>query len=117
MPTAMIFFLSMLSTAPVQAADAPTQTLFVPLEDVALHLDVEPEGADREPLAWSTLGGWSVGDDYPLHDASGAVILRCAVQSFELRAPEEGALPADWAQGGTEVWAALACPLDVVAGL
>lgn len=95
----------LLSTLLAQAA--PTQPLFVPLHDVpadALVAEHAPtEDAGRAPLAWSAVGGYTVGASYPLRDGDGAVVLECTLRSFDVRVDE--------------VWATLDCPVGLTASL
>lgn len=95
------------------AQAAPTQPLFVLLHDVdasALVAEHGPGEADAAaPLAWSTVGAYTVGAAYAFRDGEGAVVLECTVRSFELRPAHEG--------GGEELWATLDCPVGQTAAL
>jgi hypothetical protein len=101
---AMLSLLISLALAPAHA-----EPLYVPLSDVVLSELVCEDGPSGEesgaPLAWSTLGSYTIGDRYPLRDEVGEVVLVCTLRSMELRA------------GGEELWATLECPDEATASL
>ena len=91
-------------------------TIAVPLPDAAAELvDESPPWGDpaasHPPLAWSTIGTHTIGDAHVLFDETGAVALRCTVQSFALHE----ALESPWSHDGVAVWAVLRCPEPVLA--
>lgn len=111
------FLFLFLSFAHAEGPSAPPALVYVPLSaEEALGMqgsgdgpeEGAQEGGGRVPLAWSAVGGWSVGDDYALHDGEGegegegVVMMRCQIRSFEVRTAAEGG-------EGEGIWAALLC--------